>query len=73
MTEAQCLELAERYLTSRNIGFLRVGRVGTKEQNRWEAIFPVPESIDPNVAVIDPPDVRVWVTVEGHVELIHQM
>ena len=47
MTEAQCLEFAEQYLLSRNIGYLLNGRVGRKEQNRWEAIFPVPESIDP--------------------------
>lgn len=74
MTEAQCLELAEKYLLSNNIGYLPSGRVGRKERDRWEVIFPVPESIDPSVAVIDPPDVRVWVTAaEGHAELIHQM
>lgn len=74
MTEAKCLELAEKFFLSRNIGYLPDGRIGRKEQSRWEVIFSVPESLDPNVAVIDPPDVRVWVPIaEGLVELIYQM
>jgi hypothetical protein len=74
MTEAQCLEAAEQYLRSRNIGYLSPGKIGRKEAGRWEVIFPVPETIDPNVAVVDPPDVRVWVdSAADRVELIHQM
>ena len=74
MTEADCIKIAQQYLLSRDIGYLPSGKVGRKEGDRWEIIFPVPESIDPNVAVVDPPDVRVWVNLsKGIGELIHQM
>ncbi|MNM61246.1 hypothetical protein D3C81_725430 [compost metagenome] len=74
MTDAQCLKLAEQYLQRRNIGYLPFGLIGRREQDQWEVIFPVPESIDPTVAVIDPPDVRVWVNISQElVEFIHQM
>lgn len=74
MTELQCLQIAEHYLRSHGIGYVPAGKVGRKEEDRWEIIFPVPETLDPNVAVVDPPDVRVWVTTsKGDAELIHQM
>lgn len=74
MTEVECVEFAEQYLKSRKIEYLPTGRVGLKEKNRWEVIFPVPESMDSRIAVVDPPDVRVWVTLsDGLAELVHQM
>ncbi|MBB5020607.1 hypothetical protein HNQ59_003932 [Chitinivorax tropicus] len=74
MTDAQYFEIAEQYLLSRNIGYLPPGRLGRKEDDRCEVIFHAPESLDPNVAVIDPPDVRVWVSAtDGAVQLIYQM
>jgi len=74
MTEVQCLQIAENFLYSNGIGYLPAGRVGRKEEHRWEAIFPIPETLDPRIAVIDPPDVRVWVDIfGGGVELIYQM
>ena len=74
MTEEECLRIAEVYLSSHTIGYTRPGRIQRKENARWEAVFLIPEASDPSVAVIDPPDVRVWVTLQnGEVEWIHQM
>lgn len=74
MTEADCIKIAQQYLLSRAIGFLPTGKIGREEGDRWEVIFPVPETMDPNVAVVDPPDVRVWVSLsKGIGELVHQM
>lgn len=74
MTESQCLLLAEQFLRSRGIGYLPSGKIGRKEENRMEAIFDIPQSNDPAVAVCDPPNVRVWVMPsQGFVELIHEM
>lgn len=74
MTEEECLKLAEDYLSSLTIEHMRPGRIQRKENARWEAVFLIPEASDPSVAVIDPPDVRVWITLQnGEVEWIHQM
>ena len=74
MTEAQCLVIAEQYLSSRAIGYLRPGQVGCREQTRIAVVFSVPDIADPAVAVVDPPDVRVWVNVnDGSAVLIDQM
>ena len=74
MTEDQCLKIAEEYLSSHAIEHVRPGQVGSKEQGRWEATFLNPAVLNPAVAVVDPPDVRIWVTVpNGQVEWIHQM
>jgi len=74
MTEEECLRIAEDYLSSRAIEHMRPGRIQRKETARWEAVFLVPETSDPSVAVVDPPDVRVWVTLlNSEVEWIHQM
>ena len=63
MTDEHCLGIAEDYLAAHDIGHLRPGFVGRKEDGRWEAIFLVPETADPGIAVVDPPDVRVWVSI----------
>ncbi|MCC7706013.1 hypothetical protein IGS59_27595 [Janthinobacterium sp. GW460P] len=74
MTEDLCLRIAEKYLSSNAIEYILPGRIGSKEPSRWEAIYVVPAETDPTVAVVDPPDVRVWVTLlDGQVEWIHQM
>lgn len=74
MTEFQCLDLAEKYLLRHKIGYLKPGWIDQREQHRWEAVFPVPETADSNIAVVDPPDVRLWVGVlDGFVEFIPQM
>ncbi|MGO4396473.1 hypothetical protein AB4Z46_34530 [Variovorax sp. M-6] len=74
MTETQYLQLATEYLLSKGIGHLPPGKIGRKERHRWEVIFLVPETLDPEIACVDPPDVRVWVTPSvGAVELIDQM
>lgn len=74
MTEASVMNRAEAFLVERNIDFVRQGRFGDKSGQKVEVIFPVAETLNPNVAVIDPPDVRVWVDqLSGEVELAYQM
>lgn len=74
MNDADVIVLAEKFLTSLNISFVKSGTIGQINGKRVEVIFPVLEVLDPNVAVVDPPDVRVWVDIDtGVVELIHQM
>lgn len=74
MKDARCLDLAASFLSERRIGYVLPGRIGRREEDRAEAIFPVPESLDPTIAVVDPSDVRVWVSLrDDSAELIHQM
>ena len=74
MNDVKSIELAERYLSSMNIGYLLPGKVGRRESNHVEVVFSVPGTEDPAVAVVDPPDVRVLVKAsDGSVELIFQM
>ncbi|WP_426339208.1 hypothetical protein ACN9MZ_23125 [Pseudoduganella sp. S-14] len=74
MTEEECLRIAEAYLSSYTIEHTRPSRIQRKENARWEAAFLIPKASDPSVAAIDPPDVRVWLTLQnGEVEWIHQM
>lgn len=74
MSKAEVIKLAEEFLASRDIGFVPSGIIGREDEGKVEVIFPVPETLDPNVAVVEPPDVRVWVIAEsGVVELIDQM
>lgn len=68
------LKQAEQFLTANNIGFVCSGMIGRDEETKIEVIFPVPGILGPTVAVVDPPDVRVWVhKITGAVELIQQM
>jgi|688.fasta_scaffold382344_3 hypothetical protein len=74
MNEEKIIFLAERFLSGRNIGFVKPGTIGQIKGKKVEVIFLVPEALDPNVAIVDPPDVRVWVDEKtGIVELIPQM
>lgn len=68
------LKQAEQFLINNDVAFVKPGMIGRNDGIKKEMIFPVPETLDPNVAVVDPPDVRVLVnTVTGEVELIDQM
>ncbi|QBE66913.1 hypothetical protein [Pseudoduganella lutea] len=74
VTEEECLKIAEDYLSSLAVEYLRPGHTGFRDSCRWEAIFRIPEVMDPAVAAVDPPDVRVWVSlVDRKVQWIHQM
>ncbi|MEJ5028989.1 DUF6881 domain-containing protein [Comamonas sp. MYb69] len=74
ITDLQCLQIAEQYLSSHGIGHLCPGTLGRQEPDRCEVIFLIPETMDPEIAVVDPPDVRVWVSLSsGLVKLIDQM
>ena len=74
MSEVDFLKKAEEFLEDHDIGFVRPGQLGRRQDHKVEVIFKVPETLDPNVAIVDPSDVRVWVSTESDsVELIHQM
>jgi len=74
MNDETAIQLARGFLEKEEIGFVKPGRIGKRMQTKLEVVFPVPETLDPNVAVVDPPDVRVWVNTESEViELIPQM
>jgi len=74
MSDTNFIARAAEFLSQQDIGFVQPGKIGRKEEHKVEVIFPVPETLDPNVAIVDPPDVRVWVNSDNdEVELIHQM
>jgi hypothetical protein len=74
MTDAECAAIAEQYLSSRSIGYLRPAQVRRREPTRIEIVFSVLDTEDPAVAVVDPPDIRVWVhLMDGSAALIDQM
>jgi hypothetical protein len=74
MKDSEVIKIAASYLSEKKIGFVNSGVFGRLEGNKKEVIFPVPETLDPTVAVVEPPDVRVWVDIEHDVvELIPQM
>ena len=74
MSDTDLITRAAEFLSQEDIGFIQPGKIGRKEGVKVEVIFPVPETLDPNIAIVDPPDVRVWVSSDNYeVELIHQM
>ncbi|BFM08578.1 hypothetical protein [Halioxenophilus aromaticivorans] len=76
MSKINVKKLAEEFLASQDIGFVPPGIIGRKEERKIEVMFPAPETLDPKVAVVEPPDFRVWVNAESGVvelELVHQM
>ncbi len=74
MDKEQIFHLAKDYLHSRNINFVDAGKLGRLEQDNQEVIFLDPLVLDPNVASIDPGDIRVWVNVKTkEVTWIEQM
>jgi len=73
MNENNLIERANDYLDKKEIGHVCPGKIGRLKGSLVEVIFLVPEALDPN-AVVDPPDVRVWVDENSmEVELIPQM
>ncbi len=74
MNEIALIIEAEKFLYNEKISFVKPGKIGVVENDRVEVVFMIPEALDPDVAVVDPPDVRVWVyTKTGKVEWIYQM
>lgn len=74
MSDTNFIARAAEFLSQQDIGFVKLGKIGRKEGPKVEVIFPVPETLDPNIAIVDPSDVRVWVNSDNdEVELIHQM
>jgi hypothetical protein len=73
MNTEELIAHAERYLKKYKIRYVPPGRIGEIENKRVEVIFWVPEALNPK-AVVDPPDVRLWVdTTTGRIEVIDQM
>lgn len=67
-------ERATNFLNHEGISFVNVATIGRKQDEKVEVIFPVIETLDLQVACIDPPDVRVWVYLgDDVVSLIEQM
>lgn len=74
MTKKEIINLARYFLLEKEIHFLDPGQLGRKEEKRQEVIFQHPQALDPKVAIIDPPDIRVWVSTDKKtVTLIYQM
>jgi len=74
MSGVDLIAKAAGFLVKNDIDFVQPGKIGRDSGDRVEVIFPVPETLDPNVAVIDPADVRVWISKDGNrIELMHQM
>ncbi len=63
MSTNEIILLAEQYLISRGLSYVKPGEIGRYKGNKIEVIFLKPEALDPDV-VIDPPDMRMWVDSE---------
>lgn len=74
MNDFNCIDFAKDYLSSQGVEYLPPGHIGQREPQRVEVVFQAPDTLDPDVAVVDPPDIRVWVSLNnGSAELIPQM
>lgn len=74
MNEAIMINIAKQYLKSKNIDFLEPGELGRLEGYKQEVVFLDPLVLDPNVAVVEPGDIRVWVNINTkQATLIEQM
>jgi len=73
MSSNEILFLAEQYLITKKIEYVRPGKLGKYIGDQVEVIFLHPEALDPDV-VVDPPDTRVLVNIKTKgVTLILQM
>lgn len=73
MNTKDIIEIAKKHLEDKKISFVNPGFIGRVEGELVEVVFLVPDTLDPN-AVVDPPDVRIWVNVKSKSStLIHQM
>lgn len=73
MKEKAAIAYAAEYLTSQGISFCEPVSVVAIASDSVEVVFTVPEALSPEVAVIDPPDVRVLVHSSGSTKLVEQM
>ncbi len=68
------INIAKQYLKSKNIDFLEPGELGRLEGYKQEVVFLDSLALDPNVAVVEPGDIRVWVNINTkQATLIEQM
>lgn len=68
------INIAKEYLKGKNIKFAEPGKLGRLEQSRQEVIFLDPLLFDPEVAIVEPEDIRVWVDIKTQkASLIDQM
>lgn len=74
MNKTVIVNIARQYLISKNIDFVGPGELGHLDRNFQEVAFLDPQTLDPNVAVVDPGDVRVWVNLKTkQATLVEQM
>ncbi|QVL55042.1 MAG: hypothetical protein KFB95_06920 [Simkaniaceae bacterium] len=74
MNKTTIVNIAKQYLESKNIDFLEPGKLGRLEGHKQEVVFLDPQALDPNVAVVEPGDIRVWVNVNTkQAALLEQM
>lgn len=57
------INIAKQYLISKKIDFIGPGEFGRLDGDKQEVIFLDPLVFDPNIAVVDPCDIRVWVNI----------
>ena len=74
MNKDEILKLAEQYMKNRRVNIVLPGEIGETNGDKVEVIFLDPDTLDPNVAIVIPEDIRVWVdTKTKEVTLIYQM
>ena len=74
MNKSDIINIARQYLVSKNIGFVEPGELDRLDGHKQEVVFLEPLVLDPNVAVVDPGDVRVWVNTQTkQATLVDQM
>ena len=73
MNEESAIGIAATFLRDLGISFCMPGKVEAFGKDAMEVVFLVPEALDPQVAVVDPPDIRVIVFSSGEVRLVYQM
>ncbi|MFM8454105.1 MAG: hypothetical protein ACKOAD_03875 [Gammaproteobacteria bacterium] len=74
MNKASIVNIAKKYLLSKNIDFLEPGELGRLDGHKQEVVFLDPLALDPHVAVVEPGDVRVWVNTQTkETTLVEQM
>lgn len=74
MNKETIVNIAKKYLQKNNIKYLEPGELGRLDGHKQEVIFLDPQTLDPNVAIVIPEDIRVWVNIETEqVTLIYQM
>jgi len=74
MNRTIILNIARQYLKVKNIDFVEPGELGRLEGSKQEVIFLDPQIFDPNVAIVEPGDIRIWVDINTkEASLVEQM